>query len=177
MAKEDAPVKFEMEAAELRRLIDKTRFAISTEETRYYLNGIYLHHAKGAKGNVLRAVATDGHRLALAEGDAPKGSSALKGVIVPRKAVAEVRRLLDDAPEIDHGRGLGLQDRLPHRRGRADVEADRRLVPRLSARHPEGQQPHSLVDTKAVQGRGRSRGHRVGRALALGETVDCRRAS
>ena len=100
MAKEVAPVKFEMEAAELRRLIDKTRFAISTEETRYYLNGIYLHHAKGTKGNVLRAVATDGHRLALAETGAPKGSDKLKGVIVPRKAVAEVRRLLDDAPEI-----------------------------------------------------------------------------
>jgi len=100
MAREDAPVKFEVEAAELRRLIDKTRFAISTEETRYYLNGIYLHHAKGAKGNVLRAVATDGHRLALAETDAPKAAAALKGVIVPRKCVAEARRLLDDAPEM-----------------------------------------------------------------------------
>ena len=99
MAKEAAPIKFEIEAAELRRLIDKTRFAISTEETRYYLNGIYLHHAKGAKGPVLRTVATDGHRLALAETVAPKGSAALKGVIVPRKAVAEIRRLLDDAPE------------------------------------------------------------------------------
>ena len=99
MAKEAAPVKFEIEAAELRRLIDKTRFAISTEETRYYLNGIYLHHAKGTKGNVLRAVATDGHRLALAETEAPKGSATLKGIIVPRKAVAEARRLLDDAPE------------------------------------------------------------------------------
>jgi DNA polymerase-3 subunit beta len=100
MAKEAAPTKFEIEAAELRRLIDKTRFAISTEETRYYLNGIYLHHAKGADGAVLRAVATDGHRLALAESKAPKGSNTLKGVIVPRKAVAEVRRLLEDAPEI-----------------------------------------------------------------------------
>ena len=99
MAREAAPIKFEIEAAELRRLIDKTRFAISTEETRYYLNGIYLHHAKGTKGNVLRAVATDGHRLALAETEAPKGASALKGVIVPRKAVGEIRRLLDDAPE------------------------------------------------------------------------------
>jgi DNA polymerase-3 subunit beta len=99
MAREDAPVKFEVDAAELRRIIDKTKFAISTEETRYYLNGIYLHHAKGAKGNVLRAVATDGHRLALAETEAPKGSAALKGVIVPRKCVAEARRLLDDAPE------------------------------------------------------------------------------
>jgi DNA polymerase-3 subunit beta len=99
MAREAAPIKFEVEAAELRRLIDKTRFAISTEETRYYLNGIYLHHAKGAKGNVLRAVATDGHRLALAEVEAPKGSDKLKGIIVPRKAVGEIRRLLDDAPE------------------------------------------------------------------------------
>jgi DNA polymerase-3 subunit beta len=99
MAREAAPVKFEIEAAELRRLIDKTRFAISTEETRYYLNGIYLHHAKGAKNSVLRAVATDGHRLALAETEAPKGSSGLKGVIVPRKAVQEARRLLEDAPE------------------------------------------------------------------------------
>jgi DNA polymerase-3 subunit beta len=99
MAREDAPVKFSIEAAELRRLIDKTRFAISTEETRYYLNGIYLHHAKGSEGPALRAVATDGHRLALAETKAPKGSAALKGVIVPRKAVAEARRLLEDAPE------------------------------------------------------------------------------
>ncbi|HOZ28449.1 MAG TPA: DNA polymerase III subunit beta [Hyphomonadaceae bacterium] len=99
MAKEAAPTRFEMDAAELRRLIDKTRFAISTEETRYYLNGIYLHHAKAGSANVLRAVATDGHRLALAETEAPKGSSTLKGVIVPRKAVAEARRLLDDAPE------------------------------------------------------------------------------
>lgn len=100
MAREDAPVKFDIEAAELRRLIDKTRFAISTEETRYYLNGIYLHHAKGSDGPALRAVATDGHRLALAETKAPKGSAALKGVIVPRKTVAEARRLLEDAPEI-----------------------------------------------------------------------------
>src|SRR5262245_36310513 len=99
MAKEAAPTKFEIEAAELRRLIDKTRFAISTEETRYYLNGIYLHHAKGSGGAVLRAVATDGHRLALAETEAPKGSNTLKGIIVPRKAVAEARRLLEDAPE------------------------------------------------------------------------------
>ncbi len=99
MAEEAMPVSFEVESAELRRIIDKTRFAISTEETRYYLNGIYLHHAKGANGNVLRAVATDGHRLALAETKAPKGSNDLKGAIVPRKAVAEARRLLEDAPE------------------------------------------------------------------------------
>ncbi len=102
MQREETPTKFDIDAAELRRIIDKTRFAISTEETRYYLNGIYLHHAKGQGGPVLRAVATDGHRLALADAPAPKGSAGLKGVIVPRKAVGEVRRLLDDAPETVH---------------------------------------------------------------------------
>jgi DNA polymerase III subunit beta len=99
MGRDKATVTFEAPAAEIRRIIDKTRFAISTEETRYYLNGVYLHHAKGADGPVLRAVATDGHRLALAETAAPQGSAGLKGVIIPRKAVAEVRRLLEDAPE------------------------------------------------------------------------------
>jgi len=82
---------FAMPAKDLSRLIDKTRFAISTEETRYYLNGIYLHAHDGK----LRAVATDGHRLALAEGPVPKGAEGLPGVIVPRKTVAEIRRLID----------------------------------------------------------------------------------
>ena len=96
MTGDDAAIKFDVEAAGLRRLIDKTRFAISTEETRYYLNGVYMHVAEGdAKKKVLRAVATDGHRLALADTPAPKGSEGLQGVIVPRKAIAEVRRLID----------------------------------------------------------------------------------
>jgi len=82
---------FAMPAEGLARLIDKTKFAISTEETRYYLNGIYVH----ASGDKLRAVATDGHRLALAETDIPAGAEGLPGVIVPRKTVAELRRLLD----------------------------------------------------------------------------------
>ena len=83
---------FTLKAAELRRLIDKTKFAISTEETRYYLNGIYLHNHEG----VLRTVATDGHRLALAEMDVPQGASGLPGIIIPRKTIAEVRRLIDN---------------------------------------------------------------------------------
>lgn len=82
---------FVMKASELARLIDKTRFAISTEETRYYLNGIYVHAHEGA----LRAVATDGHRLAMSEMDLPAGAEGLPGVIIPRKTVAEVRRLID----------------------------------------------------------------------------------
>ncbi len=82
---------FSLSAADLARLIDKTKFAISTEETRYYLNGIYFHAADGK----LRCVATDGHRLALAEMELPKGAKDLPGVIIPRKTVAELRRLID----------------------------------------------------------------------------------
>ncbi|MCI4645124.1 MAG: DNA polymerase III subunit beta [Hyphomonadaceae bacterium] len=99
MGGDDEATRFEVDAADLRRLIDKTRFAISTEETRYYLNGVYLHAADGDGGKVLRCVATDGHRLALAETPAPKGSENLEGVIVPRKAVTEARRLIDAASE------------------------------------------------------------------------------
>jgi DNA polymerase-3 subunit beta len=84
--------RFDMPAAALRHLIDKTQFAISTEETRYYLNGIYMH-AIDADGGVLRAVATDGHRLARAEVPAPPGASGMPGVIVPRKTVSEVQKL------------------------------------------------------------------------------------
>ncbi|HMP62115.1 MAG TPA: DNA polymerase III subunit beta [Phenylobacterium sp.] len=84
---------------ELIRLIDKTPFAISTEETRYYLNGLYLHVINDGGIQKLRAVATDGHRLALAEMPAPEGSVGAPGVIVPRKTIGEARRLLDDAGE------------------------------------------------------------------------------
>ena len=91
------PHAFALPAADLKRLIDKTRFAISNEETRYYLNGIYLHAAKGKDAVTLRAVATDGHRLARFDLAAPAGSEAMPGVIVPRKTVAEVRKLIDDA--------------------------------------------------------------------------------
>jgi DNA polymerase-3 subunit beta len=94
--------RFEVEPTELTRLIDKTRFAISTEETRYYLNGIFFHTvaANGSGGAMLRAVATDGHRLALADADAPKGSQGMPGVIVPRKTINELKRLLDDAADM-----------------------------------------------------------------------------
>jgi DNA polymerase III subunit beta len=88
--------KFTLAAAELKRLIDKTQFAISTEETRYYLNGIYLHTAGSGKSTMLRAVATDGHRLAQVELALPSGAAGMPGIIVPRKAVGEVQRLIED---------------------------------------------------------------------------------
>jgi DNA polymerase-3 subunit beta len=90
---------FSLPAADLRRLIDKTRFAMSQEETRYYLNGIYLHASTEGEDKSLRAVATDGHRLARLDVALPEGAEAMPGVIVPRKAVLELRRLLDDATE------------------------------------------------------------------------------
>jgi DNA polymerase III subunit beta len=97
MTDDDMPHSFSVPAKALRSLIDRTRFAISTEETRYYLNGIYLHAADGEGGRVLRAVATDGHRLARMEVPLPEGADAMPGVIVPRKTVNELRKLIDEA--------------------------------------------------------------------------------
>jgi len=87
--------RFEIGAADLKRLIDKTRFAISTEETRYYLNGIYLHTATQGRQATLRAVATDGHRLAQAELALPSGADGMPGIILPRKTVHELHRLIE----------------------------------------------------------------------------------
>ena len=86
---------FQITANDLKRLLDKTRFAISTEETRYYLNGIYLHPAKTDDQATLRAVATDGHRLAQVELPCPMGADGMPGIIIPRKTVHELYRLLE----------------------------------------------------------------------------------
>ncbi len=89
----ELPVNFSLTAADLRDLIDATRFAISTEETRYYLNGIYIHKAESGE---LCAVATDGHRLAMTRQALPSGAAQMPSIILPRKAVSELRKLLDD---------------------------------------------------------------------------------
>jgi len=96
----DFPTRFHLKASDLRKLIDRTQFAISTEETRYYLNGIYLHVVSVDEAPMLRAVATDGHRLAQAQLAAPDGTSGMAGVIVPRKTVGEIQKLVDD-PETE----------------------------------------------------------------------------
>ncbi|MEO0677170.1 MAG: DNA polymerase III subunit beta, partial [Pseudomonadota bacterium] len=104
LPKEDFPVmtsseyttNFTCPAPTLRRLFDKSKFAISTEETRYYLNGVYMHVAEGDSGRALRCVATDGHRLARIDAELPTEAEAMPGVIVPRKTVGELRKLLDD---------------------------------------------------------------------------------
>jgi DNA polymerase-3 subunit beta len=96
LAAGDMTHHFSLPAADLKRLIDKTQFAISTEETRYYLNGIYLHPAGTGKSAMLRAVATDGHRLAQVELPLPSGAAGMPGIIIPRKTVGEVQRLIED---------------------------------------------------------------------------------
>jgi DNA polymerase III subunit beta len=92
IAEGDLPTRFELPAATLRQIIDKTRFAISTEETRYYLMGIFLHVADDA----LKAAATDGHRLARVTVAKPDGADGMPDIIVPRKCVAELRKLLEE---------------------------------------------------------------------------------
>lgn len=92
----DLPTSFELPARLLAELIDSTRFAISTEETRYYLNGIFLH-VTDEDEPLLKAAATDGHRLARFSVPRPEGAAGMPDVIVPRKAVGELRKLLDEA--------------------------------------------------------------------------------
>ena len=92
----DLPTSFELPARTLAELIDRTRFAISTEETRYYLNGIFLHVSDDDQP-VLKAAATDGHRLARFTLPRPEGAEGMPDVIVPRKAVGELRKLLEEA--------------------------------------------------------------------------------
>jgi DNA polymerase III subunit beta len=109
MSAGELPHHFTLSAAELRMLIDRTRFAISTEETRYYLNGIYLHATKSNEVPVVRAVATDGHRLARVEMTAPEGAAGMPGVIVPRKTVLELRKLVEEG-ESDAEVQIALSD-------------------------------------------------------------------
>jgi DNA polymerase-3 subunit beta len=97
LAAGDMTHRFHLPAHELKMLIDKTRFAISTEETRYYLNGIYLHDVNTPEGAMLRAVATDGHRLAQVQLPRPEGAKGMPGIIVPRKTVLELMKLIEDA--------------------------------------------------------------------------------
>ncbi len=91
MAKGEVESNFTISATDMFRLLNYTGFAMSREETRYYLNGIYLHEVEGA----LRAVATDGHRLARIDVPLPEGANGMTGVIIPRKAVTELKKMLE----------------------------------------------------------------------------------
>ena len=143
--------QFNVDAAGLRRLIDKTRFAISTEETRYYLNGVYLHAAETDKGVKLRTVATDGHRLALSQIDVPAGAEGLTGVIVPRKAVGEVRRLIDSE---DGDVTVSVSDtKIVFKAGRAQLTS--KLIdgsfPDYARVIPKGNEKALIINNKAFE--------------------------
>ncbi|MAJ24646.1 MAG: DNA polymerase III subunit beta [Rickettsiales bacterium] len=96
----DFPNGFEIEAERLSRLIDKTLFSVSTEETRYYLNGIYIHAVKEDSNEKFRVVATDGHRLSRLSTELPLNANDLQGVIIPRKTVTELRKIIDSKQNI-----------------------------------------------------------------------------
>ena len=97
LSDKDLSTNFVISADELSRMIDKTKFAISNEETRYYLNGIFFHKAESNTIKFLRAVATDGHRLAQYDIPLPQGAEEITGIIIPKKTVFELRKVLDDA--------------------------------------------------------------------------------
>jgi DNA polymerase-3 subunit beta len=107
MAAAEYKHRFQLEPAALRRLLAKTQFAISTEETRYYLNGVYLHEATAMKpgptgsepAGMLRAVATDGHRLGWAQMPTPEGAAGMPGVIIPKRTAQELQRLTEGTDE------------------------------------------------------------------------------
>ena len=162
---------FTLAAADLKRLIDKTQFAISTEETRYYLNGIYLHAAGTAQAPTLRAVATDGHRLAQLDLPLPEGAAGMPGIIVPRKTVGEVLRLIEDGSaevlvELSQGKirfTLG------------DVVLTSKLIdgtfPDYAPGHPGRQRQGAGGRQEGVRAGGRPGLHGVERARPRGQAV------
>ncbi len=99
MTTSSMPFKFKLACDDLIKLIDKTKFAVSTEETRYFLNGIYFHTLEKDGKELLRAVATDGHRLARQDVKSPEGAKGMPSIIIPRRVIAELRSLLDDTSD------------------------------------------------------------------------------
>ena len=96
MAQENTPFTFKMLATDLVGLIAKTGFAVSMEETRYNLNGIYMHEKTGEDSH-LTAVATDGHRLACSGIRLPEGAQGMPGIIIPRKTINELSKLATES--------------------------------------------------------------------------------
>ncbi len=100
MASSEYDFTFSINANSLKRLFDKVKFAMSMEETRFYLNGVYLHEFVENEKSYIRTVATDGHRLAKIDSDLPDGASGIPGVIVPRKTVSELRMIYETSEDI-----------------------------------------------------------------------------
>ncbi len=115
----------QLQRKQLKTLIEKTQFAMAQQDVRYYLNGMLLEIGPAR----VRAVATDGHRLALSETAVSEGFKELTQVIVPRKAVLELQRLLD-----------GSEEPVSLRIGNGQIEADLDVV-RMTSKLIDGRFP------------------------------------
>ena len=91
----EASIEFQITQKQLKTLIDKTHFAMAQQDVRYYLNGLLFEFSE----ELIRVVATDGHRLALCDQTIATGVNELQQVIIPRKAVMELSRLLENSDE------------------------------------------------------------------------------
>ena len=88
----EGEVEFEVTRSDLKQLIDSTAFSMAQQDVRYYLNGMSLE----TEGNIVRSVATDGHRLALSKLESESLNLPSRQVIIPRKGVLEISRLIED---------------------------------------------------------------------------------
>ncbi|MFT6106268.1 MAG: DNA polymerase-3 subunit beta [Rickettsiales bacterium] len=93
-------VDFTIKSSELNRIIEKTRFAIPSDETRYYLNGLFIHSIANGDKIELRGIATDGHRLALASSTESSLTAEVAGVIVPKKTINEIKKITEGNEEV-----------------------------------------------------------------------------
>ena len=175
MASSEYTTNFSANAKVLRRLFDKAKFAISTEETRYYLNGVYMHIAKNAEGPTLRCVATDGHRLAQIDAPLPEGG----GWHARRHRAAQDGRRVAQAfgrrRRADRGIGVRNQGALCDAGHSTDLKGHRRHVPGLYARHPHGQHAAAGSGRRRIRQGGGPGGHGVVGTLTRGETFAGRR--
>jgi DNA polymerase III subunit beta len=87
--------KFKLPSVELKKMIDECKFSMSSEDIRYNLSGIYLHHHESS----IRLVATDGHRLSVAYTNKIDNLKNFRGVIIPKKTIMELRKIIDESIE------------------------------------------------------------------------------
>lgn len=127
LTQDDLPFKFSLPTQTLLHLIDKAKFAMSADDVRYYLNGIYFHTKEEDGNKIFRSVATDAHRLACIEIEVPEGAEEIPGIIIGRKTLEEIRKLLDDQKEGD-------------------------VAVSLSSRRVQFQLPNSILSSRLIDG-------------------------
>ena len=159
----------------VKEMVAKTQFAITGEDTRYFLNGALFV----LKPDEMSLVATDGHRLALVsvtrDGKGKKDADESKAIL-PKKTLGELGRLLERRRRRHQLRARREPPVLRGRRPHADLADDRRAVSRLRARHSEGQRQAHRVRARSADQRRQARRAAVERAIARGEDSRSTRA-